>query len=192
MELDIAIKKRESVRAFKPKKPSWKDVLEAVDAALRAPAAGSHFHIKFVLIEDKEKIKKISALSDQSWIAESKFLAIVTSDDTNLENMYGERGRVYSRQQSGAAIENFLLKITSLGLSACWVGAYTDERIRSLLKIPQHIQIEAVIPIGYAQQRRDVTKKRKKALENVIYWEEWKKEKRPTIFKEEFPDNSLE
>ena len=183
MEFDTVISKRKSARSFRSKKPKWKDVLEAVDTARKSPAAGNNFHIKFVLIEDPKKITKIAKLCDQTWIAESSFIAIVTSDDTHLENLYQERGRVYSRQQAGAAIENFILKLTDLNLASCWIGAYKDERIRSLLKIPEHIQIEAVIPIGYEAPGKSPTK-RKKALENIIYWEEWKTQNRPTRFKD--------
>src|SRR3989344_4790062 len=119
MEFDSVVRKRHSVRSFKSKAPSWRDVLEAVDSALQVPTSGGHYHIKFLFVENPETIKKISKLAEQSWIAESKFLAVVCSNDTPLEDLYGERGRVYSRQQAGAAIQTFLLKLVDLGLSAC-------------------------------------------------------------------------
>ena len=153
MDFDSVIEKRASARSFKSKKASWKDILEAIDAAIKAPSAGKMHHLKFVIIEEQEKIEKIAEFTDQLWISESGILVVVCSDDTHLENQYGERGRVYSRQAAGAAIENFLLKITDLGLSACWVGSYTDELIKQLLKIPAHIQIEAIIPIGYSKTK---------------------------------------
>ncbi len=183
MDLDTVIKNRKSVRSFKSKIPDWRDILHAIDAASEAPFAGNHNNLRFLIIENTDTIKKISELAEQIWITESKILIVVCSDDKVLEDLYGERGRVYSRQQAGAAIENFLLKITDLGLAACWVGAYSDEKVRQLLKIPKHIQIEAIIPIGYESTTLK-SKPRKKALENAIYWEEWDKDKRPTSFKE--------
>ena len=48
--------------------------------------------------------------------------------------MHGERGRIYARQQAGAAINTLLLKLTDLGLQSCWVGSYDDEKIRELLE----------------------------------------------------------
>lgn len=183
MDLDTAIRNRKSVRSFTSKKPDWRDILHAIDAASEAPFAGNHNHLKFLIVENAETIKKISELAEQVWITESKVLIIVCSDDKTLEDLYGERGRVYSRQQAGAAIENLLLKITDLSLAACWVGSYSDEKVRNLLKIPKHIQIEAIVPIGY-ESLTSKPKPRKKDLENAIYWEHWDTTKRPTPFPE--------
>ena len=183
MQLDSAIKKRHSVRAFKKKKAPWDKVLEAINAAIEAPSAGNIANLKFILVEDHETIHKLAKHSHQSWMTKAGIVVVACSDDTNLETLYGERGRGYNKQHTGAAIENFLLKITDLGLAACWVGAYTDELIRSTLKIPSHIQVEALIPVGYEKPEK-AHKKRKKALENVIYWEEWNKSKKKTKFEE--------
>ena len=105
---------------------------------------------------------------------------MVCSDDTHLENLYGERGRVYSRQQAGAAIQTFLLKLVDLGLSACWVGSYSDKLIRELLKIPEDIQVEAIIPVGYEKGR--IGRRKKKELENSLRWELWNVKRRLTRF----------
>ena len=182
MELDKALESRHSVRSFKNKNVSWKDLLEAVDAASYAPFADARNHIKCIIIENKEKISKIAELANQSWISQAPALIVVCSDDTNLEKMHGHRGRVYSRQQSGAAIENILLKLTELGLATCWVGSYEDELIKELLKIPGHIQLEALLPVGYESGKAKSS--RKKALESIIRWGDWDTNKKPPVFKE--------
>jgi nitroreductase len=182
MEFDSVVAERKSVRSFKNKTVSWKSILEAVDAACKGPFADGLNNLKFLIIEEKETINKIAELADQLWINESNALVIVCSNDTNLENMHGERGRVYSRQQAGAAIENFLLKITDLGLSSCWVGAFQDEMIKQTLKIPMHIQVEAILPVGY--EKGKTNPKRKKELEHAIYWEDWGTGKRASMITE--------
>lgn len=189
MEFSALIRKRKSVRSFLAKKPSWKAVLEAIDAANQSPFAGNMNNLKFLIIEEKKTIKKLAKFAEQPWISQAGILILICSDETYLENKYGERGRVYSRQHAGSAIHAFLLKLTDLALSACWVGAYADELIKESLKIPQHIQIEAIIPIGYEDKKYSEAKPEKKELENVIYWEHWNNDMRPTIFKE--PDDEL-
>lgn len=184
MELDTIIKKRKSVRDFTKKKPSWKSILEAIDAANQGPFAGNHNYFKFIIIEEKDTIKKLAKIAEQPWISQSSILLIVCSDDTHLENLYGERGRIYSRQQAGAVIQTILLKLVDFSLSACWVGAFTDEIIKQSLKIPQHIQIEAIIPVGYEDKKEKQQKPRKKELENSLYWEKWGTTHRPPLFKE--------
>ena len=178
------VRKRKSVRSFSVKKVSWKSVLDAIEIANQGPFAGNMNNLKFLIIEDQEAIKKIAKFSEQTRVSEAPILVVACSDETHLENTYGERGRVYSRQQAGAAIYAFLLKLTELGLAGCWVGAYSDELLKESLGIPQHIQIEAVIPIGYENKKLHEEKPKKKELENAIYWENWGNGKRPTIFKE--------
>lgn len=187
MEFDSVIEKRHSVRSFKDKKASWKSVLEAIDAANQGPFADNRNPLKFLIIEEEHTIQKVAELAGQLWINESTILLFVCSDDTHLENLHGERGKRYARQQSGAAIQTFLLKLTDLGLASCWVGAFTDEQIKQHLKIPSHIEIEAMIPIGY-EKVKPTQRRRKKALENSLFWEKWDEKKRPTLFNEDAPE----
>jgi len=186
MEFDTVIKKRHSVRSFKSKSVSWKHLLDAIDAAIHIPSAGNNFNLKFIIVEHPDKIEKIARLANQIWINEAPAVIIVCSDDKQLENLYGDRGRVYSRQHAGAAIEHILLKLTDLGLSACWIGGYDDDMMRSHFKIPENQQIEAIIPVGYEKpnERSKARKVRKRSLESAIYWEEWAQSQRPSLFKE--------
>jgi nitroreductase len=156
MELSKAISSRRSTRSFKKKAADWRIVLEAIDAANNAPSAGNFNHLKYIVVQEKEKIKKIAKHSSQTWINEAPLVVVVISDDSYLENHYGERGRIYAKQQSGAAIQNLLLTLVDKGLSATWVGASADRS----------------------------PKKRKKELEDTIYWEKWDKQKKPASFEE--------
>ena len=188
MEFDQIIRKRKSVKEFKSKKAPWKLVIEAIDTALQGPFAGNHNFLKFLITEDPEIIKFIAKQCDQIWISQVEILVLVLSDDKHLENIYGDRGRVYSRQQAGAAIQTMLLKLVDLGLSSCWIGSYDDDSIKSKLKIPKDIQIEAILPIGYEDSKKITEKKPKKALDVVLFWEIWNQKRRPSIFEEGVED----
>ncbi len=190
MDFDSVIEKRHSVRSFKDKKASWKLVLQAIDATNQGPFADSRNPLKFLVIEEPETIQKVAELAGQLWINESTILVVVCSEDTHLENLHGERGKRYARQQSGAAIQTLLFKLTDLGLSSCWVGSFTDEQIKQHLKIPSHIELEAIIPIGY-EKVKPVPRHRKKALENALFWEVWDEKKRPSLFQGDPADPEL-
>ncbi|MCA9487852.1 MAG: nitroreductase family protein, partial [Nanoarchaeota archaeon] len=60
MQLDKIIQSRRSIRKYKPKSPNWRSIIEAIDAARYAPMAGNIFSLKFILVDDEEKIKKIA------------------------------------------------------------------------------------------------------------------------------------
>ena len=184
MEFDIVVKKRKSVKNFLNRKAPWKLVLEAVDSSLQGPFAGNHNHLKFLIVEEPDTIKYISQQCEQEFITQAEILVLVLSDDTNLEKMYEERGRVYSRQQAGAAIQTMLLKLVDLGLASCWIGSYDDEKIKDKLNIPRHIQIEAILPIGYENIKDKTPRKPKKTLDVSLFWEKWNQKRRPSIFEE--------
>lgn len=185
MKFDEIVKERKSVRSFKPKKVEVGDLLEAIDCAIQGPFAGNLNNLKFLIIENEKTIREISKLANQTWIDEAPALIIVCSDESHLIDQYMERGKDYSRQQAGAAINTILLRLADLGLGSCWVGAFKYEIMKQILKIPDHIHIEAVIPVGY--EKGKTKKARKQELETVLRWESWFTFKRPPKLSKEAP-----
>jgi len=185
MEFDEVMSKRRSVRSFTGRKPDWRSILLAIDMANKGSFAGNINNFKCILIENEKVIEHISRICQQLWIAESGFIIIVCSDEQKLEDEYGERGRLYAKQQAGAYTNNVILKLIDLGLSTCWVGAFAEEEVRDLLFIPKNIQIEAIIPVGFEKKTlQDSGKKRKVDLQNVLFWERWNVSKREPHFSE--------
>ena len=173
MELDKAIKERHSVRRYSTKKPNFEQIAEILEAAISAPLAGNIPTARFIVVTEQEKIDEISQACQQEHIEKSSMLIIVCSDKTQIIRSYGERGEKYSRQQAGAVIENALLKITDLGLATCWTGAFADNMIKHALEIPDNIEIEAVLPIGYEMPKAGKQRK-KRDLDQVLFFNKWK------------------
>lgn len=170
------------MRKFKNKKPDWRDIIECIDVMRYAPMAGGIFSLKFILVDDEIKIKKIAQAAQQDFISEAKYVVVVCSKIARTVNSYEERGYIYCRQQAGAAIQNFLLKTEEVGLSTCWVGHFVEEQIKTALKIPEDVSIEAVFPIGY-EFKKPLTKKAKIDLDNLLYFNEYKQKKMKKIRK---------
>lgn len=169
MELDKAIKSRQSIRKFSNKKPDWRDILEAIDYSKYAPMAGNNFTLNFILIDEKEKIKKIAEATQQPWVAQAHYLVAVCSNSSRLKTSYGEKGKDYNKQQIGAGIQNFLLKLEELKLSTCWIGYFVERIVKEQLNIPEEIEIEALFPIGY-KNNVSYTRKEKPSLESFIHF----------------------
>lgn len=176
MELNKAIQSRTSVRKFKSKKPDWKLIVECIDAARYAPMAGGNYTLKFILVDDPETIQKLADCAQQDFIAQAQYVVVVCSNSSRTTNAYGKRGEIYCRQQAGAAIQNFLLKIEESGLSTCWIGHFTENEIKRGLKIPEDINIEAFFPIGYEYEKKR-TRKYKIDLDNILYFNKYKQKK---------------
>lgn len=174
MDVDKAIKLRHSVRNFKTtKKANWRDVIKAIDAARLAPLAGNISAIRFILVSDKEKITQLAEAAMQPFIADASYVVVICTKADQTKTAYGQRADIYTRQQAGAAIENFLLKITDLGLGSCWVGAFSDEMVKKILFISDDVDVEALLPVGYESPPK-ASQRTKRILENILYFDKYK------------------
>jgi nitroreductase len=172
MELDKAIKERHSVRKYTEKKPDWRKIIEAIDAARNVAMAGNSYTLKFIMVDDKEKIAKIAEAAQQDFMAKAKYVVVACSNPSRPVNEFGEAGNIWVRQQAGAAIQNFILKLVEEGLSTCWVGYFLEEKIKKELKIPTGINVEAVFPIGF-EFEKPRTRRLKIELDRILYFNKY-------------------
>jgi len=176
MKLQDAIKQRHSVQAFSPKKPDWRDIIECIDSARYAPMAGNNYSVKFTLVSDSDSIKKIAKAAQQPFIEQAHYVVVTCSNPGRTVNAYGKRGEVYARQQAGAAIQNFLLRLTEEGLATCWIGHFVDSQIKKELNIPKEVNVEALFPIGYEKEKKR-TRKAPIDMDRILYFHEYDKKK---------------
>ncbi|MBS3075723.1 nitroreductase family protein [Candidatus Pacearchaeota archaeon] len=173
MEFNEVIKKRASVRSYALKKPNIELVIKAIESSNLAPSPGNLDILRWMIVENKEKIAKIAEASQQEFIKQSQILVVFCSNSKKAKPIYDDRADKYTKHHAGAAIENFLLKITELGLATCWIGAYVDESIRDILKIPENIEIEAIFPIGYQAKLCKTKQKPKLSIFEKVFFEKW-------------------
>ena len=181
MNLDKAIQNRHSVRRFTSKKPDWREIIECIDSARYAPMAGNIFSLKFIVVSDKEKIQKLADAAQQHFIAQAHYVVVVCTNPSRTINSYEEQGEKYCRQQAGAAIQNFLLKIQEAKLATCWVGQFVEEQVKSTLQIPENINVEAIFPIGYEYGKTQ--KARKIDFNQILYFDKYENKKMNKIKK---------
>ena len=169
MKLDKLIQERYSCKNFSKKKPNWRDIIESIDAARYAPMAGGMYSLKFIMIDDENKIEQLAEAAQQEFIKDAHFVVVVVSKTSRTKSAYEERADRYLNQQAGAAIQNFLLKLTEKGLCTCWVGSFVDDQVKEILGTPGDGEIEAIFPIGY-EDKKPRTKKAKIDLDKVLYF----------------------
>lgn len=174
--MDI-IKQRRSVRKYSRKKPNWRDIIKAIDAARYTPMAGNLFSLKFILVDDEKKIQELAQIAQQDFIADAQYVVVVCSNPVKTLNSYPERGDIYLRQQAGAGMQNFLLKLEELGLATSWIGHFTDHQIKRILKIPEKINVEAFFPIGYESPIAKDKRAKKIDLDRILYFNKYKNKK---------------
>ena len=188
MQLDEAIKSRTSIRNFSSKKPDWRNILEAIDSARYTPMAGNIYSLIFVVVDDREKIQKLAECCQQDFVGQVHYIVVACSNTKKTQNAFEKRADKYLKQQAGAGIQNFLLKIEEAGLSTCWIGHLSESLVKRTLNIPEDIEVEALFPIGYESKEKGTKKSPRKKIEldRILYFNKWgnKKMNKPSIVKE--------
>jgi len=154
MELLQAIKGRRSIRAFKKQNVPEEIVEKLIDAASWAPSAGNIQPWEFVIVRKPAVKKKLAqAALNQEFVEEAPVVIVVCADEKRSSMGYGLRGgTLYCIQDTAAATQNILLTAYSLGLGACWVGAFNEDEAKKVMNAPEEIRPVAIIPVGYANE----------------------------------------
>lgn len=169
MDLLHIIKARRSVRRFQ-QAPFAEELLNQVlEAGQYAPSAGNVQPWRFFVVRNGEKLQQLAdAALGQTWILSAPLVIVVCADLARSQTSYGRRGsELYALQDSAAAIQNMLLTVTSVGLAACWVGAFREELAARVVGVDgKNMRPVALIPIGYAAEPAAAPQKR--PLEEIV------------------------
>ncbi|TFG18890.1 MAG: nitroreductase [Promethearchaeota archaeon] len=154
MEFEEVIRKRRTIRRFKPTPVPLEILKKLVDYARIAPQGSNNQALEYVIITNEEMRSKMfanvrfaSALQPEMRIPEEgrrPMAYIVVLLDSTIKKE--------GDTDCGAAVENILLGITYHGLGACWQGAIDQPAIHSLLELPEPLKVQYVISIGYPDE----------------------------------------
>lgn len=140
---------RRSIRVYSPGEVSEPDVDKMLEAAMAAPSAMTKDPWRFVVVRDRQALRRMAAELPGGKMLSTAAMAIVVCGD--LEVAF-ERQISYLLQDCAASIQNLLLAAHGLGYGACWVGVHPSEeamsRIRAMYSLPAPIVPVAVISLG--------------------------------------------
>jgi nitroreductase len=144
------LKSRRSVRAFLPQDIPDNIVAQILTAGTWAPNAGNAQPWYFYVIrEEYLRRKLVDAALGQGFLAQAPVVIVVCADLERARASYQKRGEtLYCLQDTAAAVQNMLLCAHSMGLGACWVGAFDETTASKLLDLPAGHRPVAMIPVG--------------------------------------------
>lgn len=88
-----------------------------------------------------------AALS-QGWMKHASAVIVITADYERTTRKYGKRGKRYVHIEVGHAAQNLFLQSESLGLATVVVGAFNDDEVARVLRLPADLQPLLLMPVG--------------------------------------------
>ena len=84
----------------------------------------------------------------QEWIAQGSLILVVAAAHGRTAAKYGERSRRYVAIEAGHAVQNICLQAVALGLGATEVGAFRDDTVAHLVRLPADQETVTTVVVG--------------------------------------------
>lgn len=164
-----AIKKRRSVRGYRPDPVPEDTLKEILEAARLAPSASNRQPWHFVVVTDAQRRQDLARASrNQAFVGQAPVVIAAVALEPDQTMMCGvERYAV----DLAIAVDHITLAAVEKGLGTCWIGAFDQEETRRILGVPAQYKIVALLPLGYPAD--DPRPKSRKDLEEIVSWEKF-------------------
>lgn len=168
--LDVfeAIKRRRSIRKYQEKFVEAEKLMKILQAAQLAPSAMNRQPYAFVVITEKETIKKLSSACNQEWNAP----IIIVICAFPKEAWIRDDGEQYWKVDAAIAMNYMSLQAVTEGLGTCWIAAFKEEKIKQILEIDPQTRVLALTPLGYSAEKKGPVTKRK-TVDELVHYEKW-------------------
>jgi nitroreductase len=151
-----AIQERRSIREFKHEPLPDTDLKKILEAGRLAPSGGNLQPWYFIVVKHQEtKTALATAADNQTFIAEADTVIVALGDPAISEARLPyslSSTRIPHKQDPVIAIEHMVLAATALGYGTCWIGAFNEHEIKKILKIPENLEVIALLPIGRPEE----------------------------------------
>lgn len=164
------IRSRRSIRKFKSESIDEAVIKDIVKAGFSAPSGGNRQPWRVIIVKDQDvKDQLVNAAGGQTFIAKAPVVFVVCGVPEESAERYRERGRtLYVLQDTAALTLNILHAAHILGYGACWIGAFNEEEVSSVLRIPSDMRPVAMIPVGKIEGKLPEMRPRRDLTEVVV------------------------
>jgi nitroreductase len=139
MEVFEAIRTLLAVGQYRDRPVSAAVVRRIVEAGRLTGSAKNAQPWHFVVVENRETLKKLGALARSGPYTAQAALAITVAIDRTP----------FAVSDASRAIHAMLLMAWSEGVGSNWVGFGGMDEVKTLLQIPPELDLLAVLPFGY-------------------------------------------
>ncbi|MFQ6127695.1 MAG: nitroreductase family protein [Thermoplasmata archaeon] len=148
MDVLEAMKERKSVRKYKPMPLSAQQIQKIFNAVRMAPSVDNLQPWRFIIVNDEDLKRSLAAASsNQKWIAEAPLVVVACGLLDEAQGMIGGFMNSYPVDVA-LAMAYLTLAAHNEGLGTCWVNAFNEEKVRSVVGAPLDVKVVALTPLG--------------------------------------------
>ncbi len=164
------ISSRRSIRRFSSEPIDERHINDIVKAGFSAPSAGNRQPWRVIIVTDQDVKDQLSnAAGGQTFIAKAPVIFVVCGVPEESAQRYKERGKtLYVLQDTAALTLNILHAAHMLGFGACWIGAFNEEEVSKILRIPSNMRPISMIPVGKIEGNLPEMRPRRNLSEVII------------------------
>jgi nitroreductase len=167
MHVIEAIEKRRSIRDYEDKQVPEEKLARVLEAARLSPSASNRQDRKFVVVMDGARRRALSeAAFGQRHVAQAPVVIAAVSTRPGYIMSCGVPSFPVDL---AIAVDHMTLAAVAEDLGTCWIGAFSQDRVRQALGIPEGCTVAALLTLGFPRTVPEA--KPRKALHEVICWE---------------------
>lgn len=165
-----AIAARRSVRTFLPQDVPEETLQRLLQAARLAPSASNRQEWRFVVVRDPATRAALAEAARQQQFVGEAPVVLACCAETDEHRM--TCGQLCYPIDVAIAMDHLCLCAAAEGLGTCWIGAFDEERVKSLLGIPAAVRVVGLLPLGVPQEKTTPPKQRL-PLDRLVKRERW-------------------
>lgn len=169
MEFSELIKKRYSVRAYKPDPVEEDKLNQVLEAARLAPTATNAQPFQLIVIHTAGREAELNRIYKRDWFVQAPLVICICG--IPAQGWVRRDGKNYTEVDVAIAMDHLILAATDAGLGTCWVAAFDATAAREVLGLPDDVEPIAFTPLGYPADQPKT--KRRKSLSELVRYEGW-------------------
>jgi len=152
MEVMEVIRARRSIRRYRSEPIPPEKEAALLEALRLSPSAGNRQPWRFILVRDPEWIRRLAQECSLKRLGPPR--ALTTGPLVIVGcGVPGESAPVGSLVEGDLvdvviALQSAVLAAAGLGLGTCWIGAFSEERVKALLDVPEEARVIALLAVG--------------------------------------------
>ncbi len=166
MEFLELIRKRYSVRAYKPTPIEEEKLHKVLEAAILAPTAANKQPFRLIVLKTAGREADLRRVYARDWFVQAPL--VICACAVKGESWVRRDGKNYADVDTTIAFDHLILAAHDLGLGTCWIAAFNPAAAREVLQLPAELEPIAFTPLGYPADEWK-PKKRRPASDLVQY-----------------------